>query len=27
VDVVRVHDGRPMVQAVRMADAIWRVPT
>lgn len=26
VDVVRVHDGRPMVQAVRMADAIWRVP-
>lgn len=27
VDVVRVHDGKPMVQAVRMADAIWRVPT
>ena len=26
VDVVRVHDGKPMVQAVRMADAIWRVP-
>jgi len=26
VDVVRVHDGTPMVQAVRMADAIWRVP-
>ena len=24
VDVVRVHDGRPMVQVARMADALWR---
>lgn len=24
VDVVRVHDGGPIVQVVRMADALWR---
>ncbi|KAI9742927.1 MAG: trifunctional dihydropteroate synthetase [Claussenomyces sp. TS43310] len=24
-DIVRVHDVRPMVQVVKMADAIWRV--
>lgn len=24
VDVIRVHDGRAMVQTARMADAIWR---
>lgn len=24
VDVVRVHDGRPIVQVARMADALWR---
>jgi dihydropteroate synthase len=25
-DVVRVHDGRPMVDTARMADALWRRP-
>jgi dihydropteroate synthase len=25
-DVVRVHDGRPIVQTARMADALWRRP-
>lgn len=24
VDVVRVHDGGPIVQVARMADALWR---
>ena len=24
VDVVRVHDGAPIVQVARMADALWR---
>lgn len=26
VDVVRVHDGKPIVQVVQMADALWRDP-